>query len=187
MSATLVAGDTNGVPDVFLRDRGAPPPSPFCFGDGSEGACPCGNDGAAGRGCENSAATGGALLTAVGSRSLAGDTLVLTSSGELPSVLGIFLQGSLSIAPVTFGDGLRCTGGLLKRLYTHNAIGGVVSAPQAGELSVSARSAALGDTIAAGATRYYQTYYRDPVLGYCANPPGNSWNVSSGLSILWLQ
>ena len=125
------------------------------------------------------------MLTGSGSRSLAADTVVLTSSGELPTVLSIFLQGDASIAPAIFGDGLRCTGGALKRLYTHDAVGGVVSAPQAGELSVSARSAALGDTIAAGTTRYYQTYYRDPQLAFCASPPGNSWNVSSGLAIVW--
>jgi Tol biopolymer transport system component len=184
-ATSLVAGDTNGFDDVFVRDRGAPPPSGFCLGDGSAGACPCGNNGAGGRGCQNSAATGGAQLTAAGSASLLGDTLVLTSSGELPSVLSTFLQGNASIAPVVFGDGLRCTGGLLKRLYIRNAIGGVISAPQVGELSVSARSAALGDTIVAGTTRYYQTYYRDPQLAFCANPPGNSWNVSSGLSIVW--
>jgi hypothetical protein len=75
----------------------------------------------------------------------------------------------------------------LKRLYQHNALGGVVSAPQAGDSSVSARSTALGAPIGAGATRYYQTYYRDPLLGFCASPPGNSWNVSSGLAITWAQ
>jgi hypothetical protein len=103
----------------------------------------------------------------------------------LQTVLSIFLQGDTAIAPANFGDGLRCTGGFLRRLYVHFAVGGVVSAPQTGELSVSARSAALGDTIAAGSLRYYQTYYRDPQLAFCANPPGNNWNVSSGLSVVW--
>jgi Tol biopolymer transport system component len=185
-SATnFVAGDTNGALDAFLRDRGAPPPSPFCSGDGSAGACPCGNNGATGRGCQNSASTGGALLAAAGSSSLPNDTLVLTSSGELPAALSIFLQGTNSIAPLVFGDGLRCTGGTLLRLYVHDASGGAVSAPQPGDASISARSAALGNVIGAGTTRYYQTYYRDPLLGFCASPPGNTWNVSSGLSIAW--
>jgi Tol biopolymer transport system component len=187
-ASNLVAGDTNGFYDVFVRDRGDPPPPvPFCSGDGNSGACPCGNSGATGQGCENSASTGGALLTATGIASLSGDTLVLSSSGELPTALSIFLQGTTSIAPANFGDGLRCTGGNLKRLYTRNASAGAVSAPQPGDPSISARSAALGDVISAGTTRYYQTYYRDPVLGFCANPPGNSWNVSSGLAIAWAQ
>jgi Tol biopolymer transport system component len=186
-STNLVSGDTNGFVDVFLRDRGLPPPPPFCFGDGSAGACPCGNNGAPARGCENSASTGGAVLSATGSYALSNDTLVLSSSGELPHAASIFLQGSTAIAPANFGDGLRCVGGALKRLYIRSASGGVASAPQTGDPSISARSAALGDVINAGATRYYQTYYRDPVLGFCANPPGGSWNISSGLSVVWEQ
>jgi photosystem II stability/assembly factor-like uncharacterized protein len=176
-----VAGDVG----IFRRAPGLPAPVPFCFGDGSAGACPCANDGASGRGCENSAATGGARLAATGSSSLALDSLVLTSAGELPHAASIFLQGTTAIPPLPFGDGLRCVGGAVRRLYVRSASGGVVSAPQPGDSSISARSALLGDPIAAGTTRYYQTYYRDPLLGFCASPPGNSWNVSSGLSVLW--
>jgi Tol biopolymer transport system component len=187
-ASNLVAGDTNSTWDVFVRDQGDPPPPvPFCSGDGSSGACPCGNSGATGHGCENSASTGGALQSATGTSLLSNDTLVLTSSGERPTALSIFLQGTAVVAPANFGDGLRCTSGQLKRLYTHNASAGVVSAPQPGDPSISARSAALGDVIGVGTTRYYQTYYRDPVLGFCPNPPGNSWNVSSGLAISWAQ
>ncbi|MBK7641434.1 MAG: hypothetical protein IPJ19_00045 [Planctomycetes bacterium] len=161
--------------------------TPFCLGDGSAGACPCANNGTSGRGCENSASTGGAILAGSGAASLANDTLVLQSSGELPTALSILLQGSTSVAPLAFGDGLRCAGGALKRLYIRNATGGAISVPQAGDPSISARSAALGDTLSSGATRYYQTYYRDPQLGFCPSPVGNSWNISSGLSILWAQ
>ncbi len=190
-ASNLVAGDTNTSYDVLVRDRGAlsppPPPYPFCFGDASAGTCPCGNYGLAGRGCENSAATGGAVLSAAGNSSLASDTLALTSASELPSAFSIFLQGDVTILPLNFGDGLRCTGGTLKRLYLHSASGGSVSAPQPGDLSISARSAALGDTLPAGSARYYQTYYRDPDPAFCPNPQGNSWNVSSALSIVWVQ
>jgi Tol biopolymer transport system component len=187
-ASNLVAGDTNGALDTFLRDRGGlPMPIRFCFGDGSASACPCGNNGLPGRGCENSASTGGSALASVGNPSLASDTLLLTSSGELPSVLSIFLQGAAAIAAVNFGDGLRCASGPFKRLYALNASGGLVSAPPPGGPSISARSAALGDVITAGATRHYQTYYRDPVLTFCPSPPGNSWNVSSGLSVVWGQ
>jgi hypothetical protein len=159
--------------------------SAFCFGDGSGAACPCANNGATGHGCENSAATGGAVLTATGGASLSNDTLSFTSSHELPSVLSIFLQGDASIGAVPFGDGLRCAGGHLKRLYAHNASGGVVTAPQGFDLPVSARSSALGDTIPVGATRVYQVYYRDSNLGFCPSPMGSSFNVSSALSIQW--
>jgi hypothetical protein len=160
--------------------------TPFCFGDGSAAVgCPCNNTGAAGHGCDNSAATGGALLVANGSTTP--DSVVLTSSNELPNVLSIFLQGNSSATapPLFFGDGLRCAAGTLKRLYSKNASGGTVSAPGPGDPSITARSAALGDTITPGSTRYYQVYYRDPVLTFCPQPPGNSWNVSGGIIILW--
>jgi len=185
-SATnLVTGDTNGRDDIFLHDRGGPPPIAFCFGDGSAGACPCGNNGPPGTGCQNSSGTGGAVLTAVGLPSVSADTLVFTSTGELFSSSTILLQGSASIAPANFGDGLRCVGGSLKRLYAVAAFGGLATAPAPGDPPVSARSAVLGDVLTMGATRYYQAYYRDPAPLFCPSPAGNGWNVSSGLSLSW--
>ena len=62
---------------------------------------------------------------------------------------------------------------------------GSVQAPQGGDLSVSARSALLGDPIAPGSTRYYQAYYRDSNAAFCSNPPGNGWNVTNGWSTTW--
>lgn len=157
----------------------------FCHGDGSIGACPCANNGTIGRGCQNSASTGGALLSAAGNPSLSADTLVLTSIGERPTSISLFLQGDLEIAPVFFGDGLRCTGGNLKRLYTKLAAGGSATAPTGAELSVSARSAALGDSIPTMAMRFYMVHYRDGSAAFCPNPPGNSFSASNGLRVLW--
>jgi hypothetical protein len=159
--------------------------TPYCFGDGTLAtACPCANTGGTAHGCQNSATTGGAVLAGCGTTSP--DTIMLTSSGELPTVLTIFLQGNANLAAGTvFGDGLRCVNGSLKRLYAKNASGGYVTAPGPGDPSISARSAALGDPIAPGTMRYYQAYYRDPVLTFCASPPGDSWNVSSGITIAW--
>jgi len=68
-----------------------------------------------------------------------------------------------------FGQGVRCVGGLLKRMYVKTAVGGSITAPEAGDLAVSARAQVLGDPIHAGESRYYLVYYRDPVvLGGCA-------------------
>jgi Tol biopolymer transport system component len=182
LASNLVTGDTNGTSDVFVRDRGpASSLIAFCFGDGSGGACPCGNAGATGHGCQNSVATGGALVTASGVASLSADTVALASSGELPTALSIVLQGDTWIAPVVFGDGLRCAGGTLKRLYVKSASGGSTSAPQTGDPAISARSAALGDTIPLGATRIYQVYYRDANLVFCAG----GFNVSTAIAIAW--
>jgi hypothetical protein len=159
----------------------------FCFGDGSGiTSCPCNNNGASGHGCENSISTGGSILTPAGTASIASDTFVLTASGERPTSLSIFLQGDQEISEVPFGDGLRCTGGSLKRLYTKNASGGTVSAPAGAELSVSARSAATGDAIPGFGTRLYQVYYRDPSSSFCPAPSGSTFNVSNGLRVIWI-
>jgi hypothetical protein len=156
----------------------------FCFGNGSLATpCPCGNSGLLGRGCENSASTGGALLTAQGA--VGPDTVVLTASNELPHPTSIFLQGATeNLSGIVFGDGVRCVSGTLKRLYTKTAVDGTAVAPVAGDPSITARSAALGDPISPGQTRSYQTYYRDPVLGFCP-APGDSWNVSNAVRIAW--
>ena len=137
-----------------------------------------------GRGCQNSSSTGGALLTATGA--VAPDTVVLTASNELPHPLSIFLQGTTeNPSGLLFGDGVRCVSGVLKRLYTKNAVNGSVSAPGPGDPSISARSAILGDPITAGQTRTYQVYYRDNILSFCPSPPGDSFNVSSALRVNW--
>jgi hypothetical protein len=162
------------------------PGTPLCFGDGSIAACPCANTGAPGHGCENSIATGGAVLTADGWPSLAEDSLVFTSSGEIASALSILLQGSLEISPTPFGDGLRCAGGQLARLYVWASSGGVVTVPHSSDPAVSARSATLGDVIATGGTRVYQMYYRDPNLSFCPQPNGDGWNATQALRIQWL-
>ena len=158
---------------------------PFCFGDASSTvACPCGNTGTTGRGCNNSAATGGAKLAANGLAAPT-DALVLTATNELPTALSIFLQGDVNQAPAAFGDGLRCTGGNLKRIAVKTAVSGRAFYPDVGDASISARSAALGDPIAPGSSRYYQSYYRDASATFCPAPSGDVFNSSSGIAITW--
>lgn len=184
--ADLFVGGTfiaaGGMPSYYMAKWHGCGTTSFCFGDGSVAACPCANTGATGRGCNNSAATGGATLSASGAASLTADTVHLISAGELPSSLSIALQGSSVIAPVAFGDGLRCAGGTLKRLYSHNASAGALTVPQGADPSISVRSSALGDPIPLGAKRAYQFYYRDPNLGFC---PGG-FNATNAVSILWI-
>ena len=159
--------------------------APFCEGDGtSPVACPCGNTGSAGRGCENSAGTGGALLTASGWTSP--DTLVLRSAAMPPSATTIFLQGDGAIVGgVVFGDGVRCVGGGLVRLYVETAVGGHASAPGPGDPQITTRSALAGDPIAIASTRWYQAYYRDPDAAFCPPPAGDTWNVTNGIAVVW--
>jgi hypothetical protein len=154
-----------------------------CFGDGSGTSCPCGNNGLSGHGCGNSVNSSGALLVASGTTSP--DTIVLHSSGETPTALSIFLQGDATIGPVVYGDGLRCAGGILKRLYAKAAAGGAVFAPAPGDPAITVRSAALGNPIQPGERRYYQVYFRDANPGFCPPPQGSTFNITNGLRVVW--
>ncbi len=174
-----------GVDAVHVRRRLCSDPvgTPFCAGDGSVIDCPCGNVGHPGHGCDNSVGTGGARLDAAGTTNP--DTVTLLVTGELPSVLTLFVQADTVVSPVHFGDGLRCVGGTLKRLYAKSASMGLASAPVLGDLPITARSAALGDPIGAGETRHYFAYYRDPSGTFCPPPSGATFNATNAFSIVW--
>jgi hypothetical protein len=148
--------------------------------------CPCANSPAStGLGCNNSANTGGAELTATGIARITYDTVEFTTNGEKPTATSIVLQGnSVSSTGVVFGQGVRCVTGALKRLYVKTASAGSITAPQGADLHVHARSAALGDSIAPGTHRYYGVYYRDPnVLGGC--PAASTFNITQQLDVPW--
>ena len=170
---------------VDVPGGSTPPGTPFCSGDSAAlTPCPCGNAGADGHGCENSASTGGAVAYSTGT--LSPDTLVITCVGELPSALSVFVQGdSYQASGGVFGDGLLCVSGTLVRIGVKGAVNGSVAYPQAGDLSIRARSAALGDVIPPGGVRAYQVYYRDANPGFCPAPAGSTFNASSGVLVTW--
>jgi hypothetical protein len=189
-ASNLVGGDTNGFEDVFVHDRNATRFTSLCDpGVGGVSACPCSNPPAStGRGCDNSSATGGASIAAAGVAYLSTDSLVFTTAGERPTATSILLQGNaLAGSGVVYGQGVRCTGGVLKRLFTKAASGGSITAPDfgAGDPTVSARSAAKGDLILAGQSRLYLVFYRDPiVLGGC--PAASGFNTTQTGRISWM-
>jgi Tol biopolymer transport system component len=189
-AASLVPGDTNSSYDVLIRDRtGGTSFTSLCDpGVGGVIACPCSNPPSGpGRGCDNSSATGGAVLSASGGAFLSSDSLVLTTSGERPTALSIVAQGNALVpSGSVYGQGVRCAGGSLLRLYNKVASGGSITAPSfgAGDPSVSARSAAKGDPIRAGGSRWYFVYYRDPtVLGGC--PGASRFNTTQTGVVTW--
>jgi Tol biopolymer transport system component len=189
-SATnLVAGDTNGRDDVFLHDLWASGFEVRCEpGVGGVITCPCSNPpSGAGRGCDNSAATGGATLAAAGIAYLSMDRLVFTTSGERPTAFSIVMQGNTLLPNgVVYGQGGRCVGGATKRLFTKTAVAGSITAPDfgAGDPTVSARSAAKGDVILPGQSRWYLVFYRDPiVLGGC--PASSTFNATQTGQVTW--
>jgi len=149
-------------------------------------ACPCGNYSfqAVGRGCRNSIHSAAGLFA---SGTPHPDTVVLTADGMPHSVLCLFLQGNALLSSgALFGDGVRCVGGAIKRLGSKTtSTAGIASYPTAGDTRIATRSAALGDPIPSGATRWYQTWYRDPSPGYCPPPQGSTFNISAGVAIGW--
>jgi hypothetical protein len=190
LGSNLVPGDTNGTTDIFVHDRlGAPAFTSLCDpGVAGVIACPCGNPpSGAGRGCNNSASTGGASISAAGGTYLSSDSLVFTTSGEKPTATSVLLQGTSSpAAGVVYGQGVRCVGGTLKRLFTKTASAGSITAPNfgAGDPTVSARSAVKGSPISAGQSRWYLVFYRDPVvLGGC--PSSSTFNATQTGLVSW--
>jgi Tol biopolymer transport system component len=174
----LVAGDTNGRWDVFVRDRGGPHPASICFGDGTGTACPCGN-GQAGNGCPSSVNANGANLTVSGTESTTTDTLVLEGSG-MPDSSALYIQGSIPMAGgagVVFGDGLRCVGGTIIRLGTKSNVGGASRYPETGDPSVSVRG-----LVTMPGVRTYQVWYRN-AADFCTPA---TFNLTNGLEITWL-
>ena len=189
-SDNLVTGDSNDQWDIFLHDRLVSGFTSVCH-PGADGvtACPCGNaPGTTGRGCNNSSNTGGAFLTATGIAYLSADSLVFTTFSEKPSALSVVLQGNALVSSgAVYGQGVRCVGGTLKRLFTKSASVGSITAPNfgAGDPTVSARSAAKGDTIQPGQSRWYLVYYRDPVvLGGC--PASSTFNTTQTGHVRWM-
>ncbi len=163
------------------------PMQSFCAPGTGSSACPCGNppSGGLARGCNNTAGTGGAFLSAGGDALLAADTLVFTSHNQPPTGLSVLIQSSArTLNPTGFAHGVTCLAGSLRALYVKQAVSGGIVAPGAGDPSVSARSAALGDTISAGTQRFYMVAYRDPVLlGSCI--PIATLNSTDAGQVIW--
>lgn len=140
---------------------------PYCYGDGSGTPCPCGNAGLAGRGCNNSFATGGALLT-LQSGTPASNDVVLAGSGLPPTTTVLPIRStSANLTGNTFGDGLLCINAPVVRLGAQISSGG-------------AATFALNHGAGPG-TFHYQLWYRNSA-SFCTAAP---FNTSNGLSIAW--
>ncbi len=152
---------------------------PFCFGDGSGTACPCGNASPVGAdsGCVNSLGTA-STLRAAGFASLSADTLELR--GEMmPNSSALYFQGTQDQnfgAGLAFGDGLRCCGGSIVRIGTKSNAGGASSYPGIGDPTVALRGG-----ISAPGVRYYQVWYRN-AANFCAP---QTFNLTNGLVVTW--
>jgi hypothetical protein len=159
---------------------GCNPGVTFCAGDGSGGACPCGNESPAGSGagCLHSGGFGG-LLSATGSNSLANDSLVLNGS-QMQNSSALYFQGTIQVNAgngTIFGDGLRCAGGTINRLKVKTNVGGASRYPEAGDPRISVKGA-----VASPGTRTYQVWFRN-AAPFC-NP--ETFNLTNGVSVTWV-
>ncbi len=152
---------------------------PFCFGDGMSGACPCGNNGASGRGCASSANASGGLLSLTGNASTWNDTALLTASGLPATSVAIFLSSTATSSAAFLGDGLGCLSGTVLRLGTKTAAGGVVSYPGPSDGLLHNR----GNVPLDGESRLYQAWYRN-ATNFCT--PATS-NVTNGVLVSWAR
>lgn len=154
----------------------------LCFGDGSGTPCPCGNSGAAGRGCANSINALGGLLTTTGYASVSSDSLVLSGSG-MPTSSALYFQGTSVIAAGSgqvFGDGKRCAGGAVLRLDTATNFGGMSQYPGAGDPAISVR----GSVPLTGGVRVYQIWYRNSDPSFCTP---SFFNLTNAVSVTWIS
>ncbi len=148
------------------------PGTSFCFGDGSAGVCPCGNNGSASSGCRNSSGSG-ATLTAFGSADVAADDLVLTGAQLPVGVPSLYFAGTTALTSgVILADGLRCAGGPIQRL-------GVAIVDSGGSaISPAGIASSLGAT--PGSTSVLQLWYRD-----LPGPCGGGSNLTNAIEIVW--
>jgi len=192
----------------LFANTGCPPPqpgTPECQpGIDFATNCPCAgpppnNPTTVGAGCNvltnpGPTQTGGAKLTSAGTNSLAGttpgvNTLQLTVVG-LPTNAtesSFLISGPTLLAtPLTFGQGLRCVAGALKRLQLHASNPGTSTWPHAGDFAptIQARHAMLGDPLAPGTTRHYFVQFRQTVFEPGCALPAN-FNASNAQGVVW--
>lgn len=140
---------------------------------------PCANPDAS-RGCVNSSGRGGSLA-ACHSASVTADDLTLDATFLPAGQSGLVFMGPSTIAPIPFGDGLRCVdgGGVgLFRFPVHasDPEGSFTEGP--GIVAHSHASFPPAGGIEAGDTWSFQAWYRDP-----AGPCGSGFNTSQALAI----
>jgi len=119
----------------------------------------------------------GSVMSALGSASVAANDLVIQAANGPATQPGVFFYGPSQIQ-VPFGEGNRCVGGAVIRLWPPS--GSDVSGFTTRPVDYTANAIANGASpIVAGVTMNFQYWYRDPAGG------GSGFNLSDALSILF--
>jgi len=160
----------DGVPDE------CGPGTTVCPGDGTLIPCACGNNSAlgAGEGCKSSMGYGGILYT-TGTSVVALDNLVFHAAKCRPGQPAMLVQGKTFIS-IPFKDGILCMGNPTERVE-------VIFLDALGNGTTATSIVTNGNIPAAGGTRYYQVWYRDPGG---ISPCGTGSNFTQGLKITWI-
>ena len=152
-SGNLVSDDTNGVQDTFIRELWAAPLA-FCPATPNSTGAP-------------------AALSIEGPPLVSGGGFELTA-GPVPNQVGLFFAGSTAIQ-IPFGNGVRCAGGSLQRLYP------VQHAQNQTQQRFFDFQTAPESVLVPGSTWIFQLWFRDPMAG------GAGFNLSSALQISVLR
>ena len=162
--------------------------TPFCYGDGSSGPCPCGNISLPSTGgCLNSLGSPGLLVASSpsGFARVTGDILgidrvTLTGSG-MPNAACVYFQGS-PVTPFQFGDGIRCVNNPFQvQLGTRLNVGGTSFVGGAPGPAISLQGA-LATPLTAPITMSYQCWYRN-AAAFCT---ASTFNLTTGTAIAWV-
>ena len=164
----------------------------FCApGVGGIVTCPCGNPQVpigATKGCNNFAAggTGGAILSGSGVASIAADTLGFDFNLGVGTSVTVLFQGTTNTVNARTGAGVRCVGGVLKRLYKGDEVAGSISFPNVA-VSVHDRSLAKGYAITPPVTLFYYCAYRNSAANGQPGCPGLTFgfNASNAGAVGW--
>jgi hypothetical protein len=164
-----------------LYCNGSSPITSYCFGDGTGAPCPCGSpNGALGHGCPNSGNANGAIIGVLsGSASISAADLRLESTGHKLSTLAVWFQGDVLATQLAYGDGLRCVGTPLVRLYNMSFAPGTMPDPLDSPASPSI--VVRGGISAPGTVKGYFLAYRDPATFGCSA----TFNASNALNVTW--
>jgi hypothetical protein len=166
----------------------------FCApGVGGIVTCPCGNPqipAGATKGCNNFefGGSGGAILAGGGlAVTSASDTLGFQVTAGAPGSVTVLFQGTTNDVNTRSGAGVRCVGGILKRLYKGDQSGMfAIFFPNNG-VPVHLQSQSKGYTIVAPITLYYYCAYRDSGANGHPGCPGLSFgfNSTNAVSVSW--
>jgi len=102
------------------------------------------------------------------------------------SNITVLWQGTGTLAlGAQSGAGVRCVTGGLRRIYTGNAAGGMISFPSGSQPDVHTASSNHGFPIVPPITLYYYAAYRNSAAGTPCGSPFLGFNATNAAAVSW--